>query len=109
MSADNGVYVFPVYIWEWSNQDQKMYKPNSAAFFYVAHMQNIENMEYIPDRKDGYNSDSVISMMIGLYPADVKRFDNLPDALMFAHKMANEMTICEYGVGVMADIEIGKE
>lgn len=80
MSADNGVYVLPI-------------KTRYGKVWCVDHRQAIENLNYEPDRKDGYNTNAVLAFVV-----DATKFEDRASALLAAHDVYSSLDICEYGV-----------
>ena len=84
MSADNGVYILPI------TCDGKAWR--------VTYAMAIENLEFEPDRKDGYNSEQLES-----YFGDAPEFDTEENAILHAHTVAKGYTILEYGVSILKE------
>jgi hypothetical protein len=91
MSADNGIYILPIHY------------PNGKTTFLVNHCQAIDNIEYTPDRQDGYNNQYVKDYFINAKG----EFDTKELALNCADEMYEEIMnddfggICEYGISTL--------
>lgn len=52
MSADNGIYILPVFV---NTSDER------ATYFLVQERSAVENLTYEPDRTDGYNTEELMT------------------------------------------------
>jgi len=81
MSSDNGIYIC-----EFPNQEWR-----------VIHAQAIDNLSYEPDDEDGFNSVQVINYC----NVGAATFGSKEQAMVHAHRMAEDYEILEYGVSVI--------
>jgi hypothetical protein len=81
MSADNGIYIS-----EFPNREWR-----------VIHAQAIDNLSYEPDGDDGFNSVQVINY----FNVGATTFGSKEQAMVAAHRMAENYGILEYGVNLI--------
>lgn len=81
ISADNGIY-----IGEFPNQEWR-----------VRHAQAIDNLGYEPDDEDGFNAVQVINY----FNTGAATFGSKEQAMVAAHRMAEDHQILEYGVNLI--------
>jgi hypothetical protein len=85
MSADNGIYILPVVCF-----------PSGNKQFRVTYGMAIENLTYEPDRKDGYNTNSLRD-----YFDKSKPYASESEAHVVAFMMDKEYDILEYGISTL--------
>ena len=98
MSADNGIYIIPVHRTKWSNEKQEYYTPEVADCYLVTHQQAIDNAFYEPDRKDGYNSDWVIRLILD---SQCQKHLYREAAIAHAVKLEENTPTLEYGISTL--------
>jgi hypothetical protein len=81
VSADNGIYIA-----EFPNQEWR-----------VKHAQAIDNLNYEPDDEDGFSSVQVINY----FNTGAATFGSKEQAMVAAHRMAEDYEILEYGVNLI--------
>jgi len=81
MSADNGIYIgcFP-------NNEYR-----------VIHAMAIDNLRWEPDGDDGFNSTQVVNY----FNTGASVFGNIEQAMVHAHREADNQMILEYGVSTI--------
>jgi len=94
MSADNGIYILPILC---SNKESTQIPKITWVRWRVIEAGGIDNVTFEPDCDDGhYNAEQ-----LERYFGDAPEFECEHEAILYGHKLAEDITVLEYGVSVL--------
>ena len=94
MSADNGIYILPILC---SNKESTKIPKITWVRWRVIEAGGIDNVTFEPDCDDGHYNEEQLEWYFG----DAPEFECEHEAILYGHKLAEDITVLEYGVSIL--------